>query len=235
MPLDRYSGVKIILTSIEGIMTGSSYSADVMDPYITKTLPDYIWDHETDLADKLDEVRTDERNPTLNTQEVIEVLLRYQSDAQHTSVSQTLRCEVLSQGYKAGFLDVHIYEDALRAVKRWHDQGRRLYACETFSKKEQDLLLASAQPNISTIFSGFFELHNGEQTTSHSYERIAAEIGLTPSGILYLTDDPEEALSASDAGMKTIIIDRQNSIENAHGLRIESDCDRICLQETVPA
>ena len=119
--------IKAIVTDIEGTTSSISFVKDSLFPYAYQHLPDYVWDYETELAELLNDVRTEERNQDLNTEEVIEVLLRYIDDDQKVTSLKTLQGMIWEAGYKSGELIGHIYDDTLDAFKRWTSQGVDLY------------------------------------------------------------------------------------------------------------
>ncbi|MCK5373717.1 MAG: acireductone synthase [Alphaproteobacteria bacterium] len=235
MTPDIYADIKVILTDIEGTVTSPSYRKDVLVPYISANLADYVWNNEPELIQHLDAVREDERNPDLNTEEVVEVLLRYLEDEEVTSPLEFLQDMVSDEGYISGRLQAHVYDDVLCACKRWQDQGCLLYIYSSLSVQEQRLFLAHSQVgDISKIFSGLYDTKTGGKRLPGSYEKIAAAIGVPMADILFLTDNIEDAVTASNTGMKVIVLDRKGCLDNTYGCRIERDFDNI-LPEVVPA
>jgi len=235
MTTDFYADVKAIVTDIEGTITSPSFVKDMLLPYISSNMPDYIWDYDLDLAESLDAVRRQEKNPDLNTEEVIEVLLRYIEEGEKNASLQALQALVLKEGYETKKVQALVYEDVLRAFKRWREQGIFIYVYSSLSVQEQRLFFAHTQVgDVNSSFNKVFDTHLGDKKQSESYEKIAASIGLPSSDVLFLTDNIEDAVTASNAGMKVIVLDRQACLVNAYGRRIEHDFDNI-LPETVPA
>ena len=115
--------IRAIVTDIEGTTSSLSFVKDSLFPYAYNHLPDYVWDHDGEIADLLDAVREEERNPELNLEEVIEVMLRYIDEDQKVTPLKTLQGMIWEEGYKNGELVGHIYDDALHGLKRWKDQG----------------------------------------------------------------------------------------------------------------
>lgn len=233
--MDIYANAKAILTDIEGTISSPSFMKGTLLPYIAAHLPDYVWDQEPDLLEYLDAVREAERNPSLNTEELIEVLRRYIKEGQRRDALTSLQTIILKDGYESGKIQAGVYEDVLRAFKRWRGSGKFLYVYSRFSLSEQRLFFAHTKAgDINATFSKLFDTGIGEKKEAESYEKIAMSIGLTPAEVLFLTDNVEDAISASNAGMNVIILDRQACLENSYGRRIEHDFDNI-LPESVPA
>ncbi len=229
--------IKAIVTDIEGTTSSLSFVKDTLFPYAIAHLPDFIWDHEHEkgIAELLNDVRAEEKNPDLNTQEVIEVLLRYIHEDQKVTPLKTLQGMIWEEGYKSGELVGHLYEDALRGLKRWKDQGIDLYVYSSGSIPAQKLLFAHTHVgDITTLFSGYFDTTTGGKKETESYEKIAENIGLPISEILFLSDSVEEINAAATAGMNVIILDREEALFDALGHTVSKDFEDI-LAETVNA
>jgi enolase-phosphatase E1 len=235
MTIDTYSDVKAIISDIEGTITSHSFMKEVLLPYVTANISDYIWDYEFDLSQYLNSVREEEKNPDLNTEEVIEVLLRYIHEGVKSTTLQALQALVLAQGYAAHKVQATVYDDVLRAFKRWREQRIHIYIYSSLSMQEQRLFFSNTQVgDINSSFNKRFDTEMGDKKLSETYERIAASIGFKSSEILFLTNNVEDAIAASNAGMRVIVLDRQTCLVNAYGRRIEHDFDNI-IPETVPA
>ncbi len=235
MTRDLYADVKAIVSDIEGTITSPSFMTETLIPYVGANISDYIWDYEPDLAKHLDSVREEEKNPELTTEEVMEVLLRYIEEGTENTSLQALQALVLAQGYMSHKVQAPVYEDVLRAFKRWREQRILIYIYSNLSTQEQHLFFAHTQVgDINSTFDRVFDTQIGEKKLSQSYEKIAASIGLQTSEVLFLTDNVEDAVTASNAGMNVIVLDRQACLENAYGRRTEHDFDNI-IPETVPA
>ena len=94
--------IRAIVTDIEGTTSSLSFVKDSLFPYAYNHLPDYVWDHDTEIADLLDAVREEERNTELNLEEVIEVMLRYIDEDQKITPLKTLQGMIWEEGYKNG-------------------------------------------------------------------------------------------------------------------------------------
>ena len=227
--------IKAIVTDIEGTTSSLSFVKDTLFPYAYNHLPDYIWDHEKDIAALLDEVREEEKNHDLNLEEVIEVLLRYIDEDQKVTPLKALQGMIWEEGYKSGELEGHIYDDALHGLKRWKDQGIDLYVYSSGSVPAQKLLFShTKEGDLTPLFSGYFDTNTGGKKLPESYEKIAAEIKVPVSEILFLSDSIEEIAAASAAGMNVIVLDRDNTMSDSYGHRIVQNFDDI-LPEVVDA
>ncbi len=235
MARDLYTNVKAIVTDIEGTITPPAFIKEVLSRYVSEKIPDYIWDYESDISRHLDTVREQEKNFDLTTEEIIEVLLRYLDERKKNNPLQALYTLIVAEGYQAKKIQSLVYEDALHAFRRWREHGILVYIYSTLSVQEQRLFLTNTQAgDITDSFNGLFDTQSGEKRQTQSYDKIAVSLGLPSPDILFLTDNIEDAVTASNSGMKVIVLDRQACLVNAYGCRIEHDFDNI-LPETVSA
>ncbi len=204
--------IRVIVTDIEGTTSSIAFVKDVLFPYAYEHLPEYVLDHEKEVASLLDDVRTLENNPELNTNEVIEVLRRYIDEDQKVTPLKTLQGLIWQQGYEAGALHGHIYEDATKGLKRWKKMGIALYVYSSGSIAAQKLLFGNTPAgDLNPLFSGYFDTTTGPKKDFTSYEKIAASMNVAPDHILFLSDSIDEVAAASEAGMHVILLDRDNS------------------------
>jgi len=228
--------IKAIVTDIEGTTSALSFVKETLFPFAYQHLPDYVLDNEDEIADLLDAVRKEERNPDLSTQEIIEVLLRYIDEDQKVTPLKTLQGTIWAQGYESGELVGHIYDDALEGLKRWQDQGIDLYVYSSGSVPAQKLLFSHTKSgDLTPMFKGYFDTKMGGKKEAESYEKIAKEIKVSVGEILFLSDSTEEIEAAAQAGMNVIIIDREESLFEALGRKVVKSFDEIELGESVDA
>ncbi|MGH1377060.1 MAG: acireductone synthase [Alphaproteobacteria bacterium] len=227
--------IKAIVTDIEGTTSSLSFVKDTLFPYAYKNLADYVWDNEKDIAELLNDVRAQENNPELSLEEVIEVLLRYIDEDQKVTALKTLQGMIWEEGYNDGELVGHIYDDALVGLKRWKDQGIDLYVYSSGSVPAQKLLFGNTKAgDVTSLFSGYFDTITGGKKETESYEKIAKEINVPLSEILFLSDSTEEIDAAAAAGMNVIVLDREKALFDALGHTKVHDFDTI-LNEAVEA
>ncbi len=227
--------IKAIVTDIEGTTSSLSFVKDTLFPYAYNHLPDYVWDNDKEITELLDAVREEEKNPDLSLEEVIEVMLRYIDEDQKVTPLKTLQGMIWADGYKNGEFHGHIYEDAVHGLKRWKEQGIDLYVYSSGSVPAQKLLFGHTEKgDLNGLFSGYFDTEIGGKKIPESYEKIAAEIKVPASEILFLSDSIEEITAASSAGMNVIILDREKAMSDSYGHRILNDFNDI-LPESVDA
>lgn len=222
--------IKAIVTDIEGTTSALSFVKEVLFPYAYTHLPDYVYDHigEAEIDTILDAVREEENNSDLSTEEVIEVLLRYIDEDRKITPLKTLQGLIWEQGYSDGALQGHIYDDAVAGLKRWKKMGIDLYIYSSGSIAAQKLLFShTAAGDLTKLFSGYFDTTTGGKKEASSYEKIAEAIGYPANEVLFLSDSTEEIVAAYDAGMKVIVLDREQVLFNALGHEVAHDFNTI--------
>ena len=202
--------VKAVLTDIEGTTSSISFVKDVLFPYSRKKLREFVQKHSEDpqVQRILREVREIEPG------DPVETLLRWIDEDRKVTPLKELQGLIWEEGYKSGELKGHIYEDAYRRLKEWHERGIPIYVYSSGSVKAQKLLFGHTQHgDLNYLFSGYFDTKIGNKKESESYRKIAEEIGIKPGEVLFLSDSPEEIEASAEAGMKVIRFAREGENE----------------------
>ncbi|NMZ78881.1 acireductone synthase [Pseudomonas mandelii] len=211
--------IKAILTDIEGTTSAVSFVFDVLFPYAAKHLPDFVRQHagRADVAEQLAAVRRDSNEPDADVERVIEILLGWIAEDRKATPLKALQGMVWEQGYQAGQLKGHVYPDAVEALKRWHQDGFKLFVYSSGSIQAQKLIFGCSEAgDLSPLFSGYFDTTSGPKREAHSYERITQAIGLEAAQIVFLSDIVEELDAARAAGMATCGLAREGGALAGH-------------------
>ncbi|UVJ42755.1 acireductone synthase [Pseudomonas sp. LS1212] len=196
--------IKAILTDIEGTTSAVSFVFDVLFPFAARHLPDFVREHATEpaVAQQLDAVRQDK--PDADVERVIEILLGWIAEDRKATALKALQGMVWAEGYKAGQLKGHVYPDAVEALKRWHQEGYRLYVYSSGSIQAQKLIFGCSEAgDLTPLFTDYFDTTSGGKREAQSYRNISQAIGLPAEEILFLSDIVEELDAAQEAGMAT--------------------------------
>ena len=211
--------IKAILTDIEGTTSAVSFVFEVLFPYAAKHLPDFVRQHaeRADVAEQLDAVRRDTNEPNADVERVIDILLNWIAEDRKATPLKALQGMVWEQGYQAGELKGHVYPDAVEALKRWYQDGFKLFVYSSGSIQAQKLIFGCSEAgDLSPLFSGYFDTTSGPKREAKSYERITQAIGLDASQILFLSDIVEELDAARTAGMATCGLAREGGELGGH-------------------
>jgi enolase-phosphatase E1 len=181
--------IRAILTDIEGTTSSLSFVHDTLFPYARARLPEYTAEHGGDLA---------------------QLLAWMDADAKVTELKD-IQGRIWAQGYAAGELAGHVYPDAAEALRRWHGDGIKLAVFSSGSVAAQKLIFGhSNQGDLSPLFSGWFDTTTGPKREAMSYLLIADALGVSPADMLFLSDIAAETDAAKAAGMRAMLIDRDD-------------------------
>lgn len=211
--------IKAILTDIEGTTSSISFVHDVLFPYARARLADFVrtYAEEPAVAGLLDDVRS-EAGKELDIEGIIAQLIAWiDADIKATPL-KALQGMIWESGYHNGDFKGHLYADAEQGLRRWHAQGIKLYIYSSGSVHAQKLLFGHTEyGDLTPLFSGYFDTRIGHKREAGSYRRIAEEIGLPADQVLFLSDIGEELDAASEAGMQTLQLVRDDQATVAEG------------------
>ncbi len=200
----------IILTDIEGTTSSISFVKDVLFPYAAQALPAFVRDHghEPDVRQWLDAV-ADEAGAADDDAVVAQLQQWIAEDRKHTAL-KALQGMIWRHGYETGEYQAHMYPDAAESLRRWHADGHTLYVYSSGSVGAQKLFFRfSESGDLLPLFSGHFDTAVGGKRDAVSYTRIADQLAVKSSEVLFLSDVVEELDAARDAGMQTALVDRR--------------------------
>lgn len=221
--------IQAILTDIEGTTSSLSFVKDVLFPYSRAHLADFVRAQAQVPAVRaqLDEVsRLAGRVLTLD--ETITRLIAWIDADKKITPLKALQGLIWEAGYRQGDYQGHVYEDAVRQLRAWRQQGLKLYVFSSGSVLAQKLLFGhTAWGDLTPLFSGYFDTTLGNKREAAAYHVIAKQIGLSPSDILFLSDIREELDAAHAAGMRTVWLVRDGAPPTDAGHPLARNFDEI--------
>ncbi|MGB5397547.1 MAG: acireductone synthase [Gammaproteobacteria bacterium] len=206
--------IKTIVTDIEGTTSSIAFVHDVLFPYASKMLPDFVRQHahEPEIAELLDATRAEADEAQADTERCIEILLQWITEDNKATPLKALQGLIWEHGYKQSDFSGHIDEDAARNLAAWQAAGIDLYVYSSGSVKAQQLLFGHSDAgDLTPLFKGYFDTRVGHKREVDSYTAIVNDIGVPAGEILFLSDIVEELDAARDAGMQTIQLVRDEA------------------------
>lgn len=197
--------IKAIVTDIEGTTTSLDFVKEVLFPYSRQHLRRFVHENanRAEVAGLLDAVRGVVGQP-LDLEAVCAQLEQWIDEDRKVLPLKTLQGMIWAMGYANGDFQGHLYPDAVRKLRQWHEQGIRLYVYSSGSVEAQKLLFAHTPfGDLTSLFSGYFDTSIGHKRDAASYATIGRQLGISPSEILFLSDVREELDAARDVGMRT--------------------------------
>lgn len=207
--------IKAIVTDIEGTTSSLSFVKDILFPHARRHLADFVRRHQHAPAvrEQLEAVQA-ELGKRLALEQTIAQLLEWMREDKKITPLKALQGMIWEDGYRRGAFTGHLYEDAARKLKEWHGKGMRLYVFSSGSVQAQQLLFGHSDfGDLTPLFSGYFDTRIGAKREADAYFRIAREIGVAPSEILFLSDIKEELDAARDAGLRTAWLVRDGELQ----------------------
>ncbi len=207
--------IRTILTDIEGTTSSISFVHDVLFPFASEHLPDFVREHREapEVADQLSVVAEQSGVDRSDTEELIRVLQDWIAEDRKEGSLKSLQGMVWAQGYRSGELKGDIYPDAAEYLRRWHERGLALYVYSSGSVQAQKLIFGfSREGDFTPLFSGYFDTAVGGKKQAQSYRNIVAELGVPAEEVLFLSDVEAELAAAEQSGLHTAWLVREGDL-----------------------
>ena len=197
--------IRAILTDIEGTTSSIRFVHDVLFPYAREHMAEFVRCNAEDahVVPHLNDVRL-AAGADLDLEGITRQLIAWIDADEKATPLKALQGMIWESGYRKGDFTGHIYPDAARQLRAWHEAGIPLYVFSSGSVQAQQLLFGySDEGDLTPLFSGNYDTRTGNKREPAAYRAIAADIGLPPEDILFLSDVSEELDAARSAGMRT--------------------------------
>jgi len=210
-----------MLLDIEGTTTPIDFVYSVLFPYAKEHAGRYLSVHRSvtavqdDIAGLLKENALDaeqgndpppiEGSATSAPVEAISTYVSWLIDRDRkTTPLKSLQGRIWKEGYRKGDLRSVVFGDVPTAFERWREQGKRIYIYSSGSVLAQNLLFGNTEAgDLTPLISGYFDTNIGGKKESESYRRIAGELNLAPSSVMFLSDVVDELDAAASVGFQT--------------------------------
>ena len=223
--------IRAIVTDIEGTTSSIAFVHEVLFPYASRMLPDYIRTRQQDdnIRTLLQETRAEAGETDAGLERTIDILLQWIREDRKATPLKALQGLVWEQGFERGDFTGHVYEDASRKLQEWHQAGFKLYVYSSGSVYAQQLFFGHSDAgDLLHLFEAHFDTTIGHKREPESYRAIAAAIGMDAGQILFLSDVAEELDAAAEAGMRTVQLVRDDStVAGSH--TVVHDFDQLVL------
>ncbi|KAG0039472.1 Enolase-phosphatase E1 [Podila clonocystis] len=220
-----------VVSDIEGTTTPIVFVKENLFPYVTIKLPEFLkrnWATEEmktaiealrvqaakDIADGLAEatpiaVESAEISADKVQQDVIACIGWQMKADRKIGALKAFQGYMWKEGYANGDLKGEIYPDVVPSFEQWKAEGKKLYIYSSGSIPAQKLLFGFSQSgDLLHYFAGHYDTTIGQKIEAESYTKIAKDIGLEPSKILFLSDNIHEIVAAKKAGLQAVVTDR---------------------------
>jgi enolase-phosphatase E1 len=211
-----------ILTDIEGTTTSIGFVHEVLFPYSSRELENFIRSraHEPYVTQIIYQVlnygpdaNLSETNacqgpmPILQEPQIkkaVEILRHWINLDLKIKPLKDLQGLIWRTGYESGAYQGHVYQDAYEELIKWHSAGIPIYIYSSGSITAQKLLFGYTPfGDLNYLFSGNFDTNIGGKKENESYQKIVNNINLPAQNILFLSDIESELNAAREAGLQT--------------------------------
>ena len=215
-----------ILLDVEGTTSSISFVYDVLFEHAKRQVAPFLAAHARDQAvldlaaaitaaagSPLDAAAI-AAEPARAALAAIELMNR---DVKETAL-KALQGMIWRQGFESGEIVAHVFDDVPPALARWADSGLDVRIYSSGSIEAQQLFFGhTAAGDLTPLLRGHYDTTTGPKRDAASYERIAADMGLAPRQVLFVSDVGAELDAARTAGMATALAIRPGN-RDAGGL-----------------
>jgi len=211
-----------ILLDVEGTTSSISFVYDVLFEHAKKNVAPFLAAHRDDpqvrsaalgLARALglpDDVLASDAGLTRLTLGAVDLMNR---DIKETSL-KALQGMIWRGGYESGEIVAHVFDDVPPALTQWTDGGLDVRIYSSGSIEAQKFFFAhTAAGDLTRSLRGYYDTTTGPKREAASYAAIAADMGLEPRQILFVSDVGAELDAARTAGMATALAVRPGNRE----------------------
>lgn len=224
-------GVRALLLDVEGTTTSVEFVYGILFPYARARMGDYLRAHGADpeVHGFVEDLRREHDRaagnpPDWNLNEPAASAEAYalwlmDRDRKSTPLKE-LQGRIWEAAYRCGDVRGHVFGDVGRAFRRWMDAEAEVYIFSSGSVRAQRLLFRYSEAgDLTRYLCGHFDTTVGTKKEAESYKKIAAECGLEPSAMLFVSDSPDELDAAAEAGLRTLASVRPGNAATAEAIR----------------
>ncbi|KAF2793230.1 2,3-diketo-5-methylthio-1-phosphopentane phosphatase [Melanomma pulvis-pyrius CBS 109.77] len=209
----RWTRSQTVLLDIEGTVSSISFVKDVLYPYALQRLTRLAHDSWSDpafqnlIAGFPEATRSDAATLLAHVEDLT------RRDVKAVYLKQ-LQGNLWKTGYSKGDLKTPLFGDVIPTLEAWKNSGKTLAIFSSGSVQAQLQFFSyveagSITRDLKPLFSAHFDtVTAGSKLEKESYEKICRDLGTEPSKVTFLTDNVNEAIAATQAGIHTIVVDR---------------------------
>ena len=205
--------ITTVVLDIEGTTSSTWFVHRTLYPYSRARFRTWIETHadRPDVQKQLDAVRTLTGSPDLDLDGIVAALEGWLDLDQKVTPLKAFQGWIWDEGFAAGELTSHFFDDALPCMRDWHRHGLRLVIFSSGSLSAQHAWFGhTPEGSVLPLISAHFDTENaGPKRMEESYRAIAAEVGTEPGSLVFLSDLVAELDAARAAGWHTVGVRRE--------------------------
>jgi enolase-phosphatase E1 len=200
-----------ILLDVEGTTSSIAFVYDVLFAYAKEHIAAFLQQHATDsaVAEAAAALAAETGcSSSLDTAEGRSSLVLAALDLINRDIKSTplkaLQGMIWRAGFESGQLTAHVFDDVPPALEQWADSGLDVRIYSSGSIEAQKLFFGHTSfGDLTGHLRGHYDTTTGPKREQASYTAIAADMGLPPRQILFISDVGAELDAARAAGMAT--------------------------------
>lgn len=230
--------MKAVLLDIEGTTSPIDFVHNTLFPYSRARVAGYVQEHFSELryemtllaveADQdMDYTGTFKSDSANSAADYLKFLI--DNDRKSTPL-KSIQGKIWEAGYQSGELVSKLYKDVSFAFRRWKEDSILIAIYSSGSIIAQQMLFKySDQGDMASFITAFFDTETGNKLDKDSYIKIASELNLDASDMVFISDISAELDAASAAGMTSVLSIRPGNkpIENISNYREINTLDQI--------
>ena len=207
-------GGRGIVLDVEGTTSSISFVYDVLFAFAKERLADFLAAGRDDpavraaagaLAAEAGVADPDLDDPAGLGRVALAAVSMIDRDVKSTPL-KALQGMLWRGGFESGALVSHVFDDVPAALAQWADAGLDVRIYSSGSIEAQRLFFAhTAHGDLTPHLRGHYDTTTGPKREAASYRAIAADMGLAPREILFVSDVGAELDAARQAGMATAL------------------------------
>lgn len=209
----------VALIDIEGTVGSIAFVRDVLFPYAQARMSEYVIAHldDEEVRAILNEAAYEAGVEVHDLSGILSALHQWAAEDRKVRPLKQLQGLIWVEGFEKSGIRGHLYDDAIAALRRFHEGGVKLYVYSSGSVAAQKLLFGhSVAGDLLPLFSGFYDTTIGEKRMRDSYATIAREIGVSPETVVFFSDNVHELDAARASGVQTVQLARpQDGVQAA--------------------
>lgn len=223
---------RAVLLDIEGTTSSVRYVYDVLFPFARARFDEYLLTHWGEPAvrrtcefvvrdmpegAKAEWARVQDDPDAARGLIVAECERLMDGDVKATGLKE-LQGLVWQDGYDAGLLRSHVYDDVPPALRAWNARGLDVRIYSSGSVAAQRVFFANTDfGDLRPLFRGHYDTTTGPKRSADSYRAIVADIGVPAGEVLFLSDVVAELDAAAEAGLRTGLVVRPGNASAPEG------------------
>lgn len=205
--------LQAVVLDIEGTTSSTGFVHDTLYPYSRERFRNWIAEHATEPAVQvqLGAVRDLAREPDASLDRVVWWLEHWLDGDQKITPLKAFQGWIWAEGFAAGELVSHFFDDSIPAIRAWHDAGFTLSIFSSGSVSAQHAWFGNTpEGDLLPLFSHHFDTENiGPKREMSSYRLITECLGVDPAATVFFSDLVAELDAARLAGWHTVGVRRE--------------------------